>query len=855
MCPKRCLAALTILLLPLAAAGRLSAKNTVLESSLDDYYADWLTSVSPLLHPDERRAFDTLLHDAHRELFIWRFWEARHPGIPRRGTNGGIPLRDNPALIRWHSNFEEARQRFEHFGDVRAQALMLAGKPARVAISGSCGAVFRPLEIWSYSPWQAAQHSGRSGDQGFTLLFWHEAGSYRHWTRSDGLDRLIFSTTAGRDWTVGKLVDFARAHRCFRRTDEDDLLEEALATALGPDELRERLAGPPPDPAWLTELTAEIERLPDPGAALAARPAEIAYPGRYQRRTIVHARVDVPIESLERNAEGLVFDRLEITGDVRRGERLFDVFRVVHHLAGAAPRGGPTVPLSLYRRLRPGRYTLGLRVEDSRGLALLRETRVLEVPALEQEASPPAGSRLGFPALTRLEVGVLTTFPSVELLAPSEPPLVGEVEIEAVTTGGPIERVDFLLDGRPAGRDEAPPFSAVLSLDSPPHPQTVEAVAHDPAGREIARDRLELNAHAPRFAVRLVEPAPGRAAERVTVEVDVPAGETLERVELYLDDRRLATLREPPFTVPLAEPRPRPGSGSRAPTYLRAVAFLRGGQSIEDVVLIDVGDPGDEIDVDLVEVYTTVLDRHGRFVTALTAQEFRVLEDGESQEILRFGTVENLAVNVALLMDVSSSMRRRVELATASAQRFFETVLRPTDRASLLTFNHDIRRLVPFTHDVGRLRWGAVGTRAWGTTRLHDGLIFTVHSFGGLEGKRALVLLSDGQDVDSDFYFKQVLEYTLRSGVAVYPIVLDVDDEVTVANLEQLALETGGRFFAIGAVSELDRVYRRLEEELRSQYLLVYRPPEGKPRRAFRRVEVEVLRDGLRTRALRGYYP
>ncbi len=843
MYPTRFIAALTILLLPLVAAGRLSARSTVLESPLDDYYDDWLTSVSPLLHPEERRAFGALRHDALRELFIRRFWEARHPGLA---------LRENPALARWHANFEEARQRFEHFDDVRVQALMLAGKPARVVTSGSCGAVLRSLEIWSYSPWQAAQHRGGGGAKGFALLFRQEAGAYQHWARADGLYRLVFGTSADRGWTVGKLVDFARAHRCFRRAEDDDLLEDALAAALGPDEVRERLAPPPPDPAWLSALEAEIERLPDPGAAFASRPAEIACPGRYQRRTIVHGRVEVPIAHLERSADGLVFDRLEIAGDLRRADRLFDVFRVVHHLAGAAPRG-PTVSLSFYRRLRPGRYTLGLRVEDSRGLALLRETRVLEVPAVEQEASPPAGSRLGFPALTRTEVGVLTTFPSVELLAPAAPPLVGEVEIEAVTTGGPIEGVDFLLDGQAAGRDNTPPFSAVLALDSPPHPQTVEAVARDSAGRELARDRLELNAHAARFAVRLVEPAPGTEAERVTVEVDVPAGETLDRVELYLGDRRLATLHEPPFVATLPERRPQPGS--RAPTYLRAVAVLGSGESIEDVVLIDVRDPTEEIDVDLVEVYTAVLDRNGRFVTALTAGDFRVLEDGAPQEILRFGTVENLAINVALLMDVSSSMRRRIALATASAQRFFETVLRPTDRASLLSFNHDIRRRVPFTPDVERLRWGAVGTRAWGTTRLHDGLIYTVHSFGGMEGKRALVLLSDGQDVDSDFYFKQVLEFTLRSGVAVYPIVLDLDDEVTVANLEQLALETGGRFFAIAEASDLERVYRRIEEELRSQYLLVYRPPAGKPRRAFRRVEVEVLRQGLRTRALRGYYP
>jgi hypothetical protein len=82
-------------------------------------------------------------------------------------------------------------------------------------------------------------------------------------------------------------------------------------------------------------------------------------------------------------------------------------------------------------------------------------------------------------------------------------------------------------------------------------------------------------------------------------------------------------------------------------------------------------------------------------------------------------------------------------------------VLTDKDLASLSVFNHDIQRVVPFTPDVERLRFGADDFRAYGTTRLHDSLIYVGHSFGGLKGKRALVLLSDGQDIDSDFQFSR----------------------------------------------------------------------------------------------------
>jgi hypothetical protein len=90
---------------------------------------------------------------------------------------------------------------------------------------------------------------------------------------------------------------------------------------------------------------------------------------------------------------------------------------------------------------------------------------------------------------------------------------------------------------------------------------------------------------------------------------------------------------------------------------------------------------------------------------------------------------------------------------------------------------------------------------------------------------------------------------------AVYPIVLGLEDTQTLINLETLARETGGHHFVISTIGELDRVYRRIEEELRSQYLLVYRSPPKQAGEEIRTVRVEVLREGLRTRTLHGYYP
>lgn len=815
-----------------------AAASKLPEPHLEGFYERWLTSVAALSTDAERSAFRELESDVERELFIHRFWQARRPP-------GEAPDR---APRRWHHNLEEARERFERLDDDRAQALMMAGKPARVVVFAGCRNTLRPLRIWQLPPWHA-RASVEPLSEDFYLVFVRDSQSdaYHLWSPEDGNAPLMFGTASrAARWSLEDLIGYANAQDCFKwRPEESRPFAAALRGAVGFEELRRLTLPPPPDPAWLEVWRQELR-----GAVPLALPAttvELSFPGRYQTKTIVRGQVAIPVERVERNAEGNLFDRVEISGEVRQGDRLADSFRVVHLVAGSEPESA-WVPLDFYRRLRPGSYTLSLRVADARGLALLRETVPLAVPAVEAEALPPPGRRLGLPGLTRAEVGVLTTFPSVEILPAGTSPLVGESTFDVVTTGGPIERVELYLDGVHAASDAEPPYSMTVSLDSEPRTYQLRAIAFDPEGLEIARDELDLNTGSQRFAVRLVEPVRGGRAEHARAEVDVPRGEALERLDLFLNQRLVATYTEPPFTARL--PAPEPGVA----TYVRAVATLADGSLAEDLVFVYSPDPLDRIDVRLVELYTSVFDDAGRFATGLTADDFQVLEDGVPQRIQRFDTVENLDINVALLMDASTSMRKRIGIAISSAQRFFETVLRPRDRASLLAFNHDIRRVVPFTTDVDDLRYGVDGIRAWGTTRLNDSIVYAVHSFGGLAGKRALVLLSDGQDVDSDFFFKHVLEYTLRSRVAVYPIALQVEDPTTLTHLERLAAESGGRSFQIRSVGELDRIYRRIEEELRSQYLLVYEPPEGS-RHAFRRVEVRVDRPGLRARAIQGYYP
>jgi VWFA-related protein len=209
------------------------------------------------------------------------------------------------------------------------------------------------------------------------------------------------------------------------------------------------------------------------------------------------------------------------------------------------------------------------------------------------------------------------------------------------------------------------------------------------------------------------------------------------------------------------------------------------------------------------------------------------------------------------MLDTSASMAEELGESVRGALAFFNTVIQPKDRAAVVTFSDAPQLVVRFTNDPQVLAAGVAGLTAEGNTSLYDSLIFTLHYFGGLTGKRALIILTDGVDEGSRYGFQDALQYAQRSGVAIYTVGIDIGTKEADARmkLQRLASETGGRHFFIEQAGDLKRVYAEIESDLRTQYLLAYQSAtEGKAEK-FRTVEVKVKRPGLEARTLRGYYP
>ncbi len=826
-------------------------------------YRTWLEDVALLISPKEKAVFLALKKDYQRDTFMRRFWEVRDP-FPQTPQN---ELKD-----RWEQRIAIARERFGGITDDRARMLLFNGEPAEI-YPVHCAELL-PLEIWSYPGTDRIRSH-------FSLVFVARGRtSYKLWAPNDGLSPLLSGelrvstdNTARGFQQIGEL--------CSRGDDISSRLAEALDWRQV--ETSQKLI-PKPGEEWLSTFSSYGTELPE-GAATFPAQVDLSFPGRFGSRTVVQALVSVPREAVKpERIEGSPVNSYVFTvdGEVLSKDDLFEHFRYRFALpeAEVTAMPGGKIPLVFQRFLRPGSYSLVLKIEDTAGKSYFREQRELEVPIVTTvtgaapEAAPAAAPAASAPAAALAEANstLATAVPSggtaaspgsdeqmLRLLPPPPGLITGKARMEAIAAGTGIAKVTFELDGKPILTKSKPPFSVELNLGAQPRIHTLKALALDAGGAKVAEDQIELNAGPHRFAVRLVEPQPGKtykASLRAQAQVDVPEGDKLDRVEIFLNDNRVATLYQPPFTQPILLPQ------RKDVTWVRAVAYLADGNSTESTVLVNAPELTGHLDVQFVELYTSVVDGKGRPVEGLKKEDFKVEEDGAPQLVRRFELVKDVPIYAGILLDTSASMSEasKLEEAVKGSLRFFQKVITPKDRASVITFNSQPTLAVRFTNDETVLAGGLAGLKADGNTALYDSIIYSLYYFGGIKGKRAIILLSDGKDEGSHYSYADALEYARRSGVAIYTVGINLSrqDADVRLKLSRLSDETGGRVFMIEKASELERVYDVIQSELRSQYLLAYQSSKEKApgdAEKFRTVEVKVTRPGLEAKTLRGYYP
>jgi VWFA-related protein len=280
--------------------------------------------------------------------------------------------------------------------------------------------------------------------------------------------------------------------------------------------------------------------------------------------------------------------------------------------------------------------------------------------------------------------------------------------------------------------------------------------------------------------------------------------------------------------------------------------------------------------VNLVNLFFTVKDKHGALVPNLPKEQFDILEDGKPQTIKYFSAETNQPLTLGILVDSSGSMRNMLPDEQIIAGDFLRQVLTDKDLAFVISFDVNVELLQDLTSDVRMLRKGLekaktnVGTASSGVpglgqgpipisnpkgTLLYDAVYLGSNDILGRQvGRKAMILLTDGVDEGSRTKLREALEAAQKADVICYVLLMyDPHYGSDMSDMSHLAEQTGGRAISVGRTDKLSKAFSEISNELRSQYSIGYTPTNEKHDGTFRKIEVK-SKDGYKIQARKGYY-
>ncbi len=253
-----------------------------------------------------------------------------------------------------------------------------------------------------------------------------------------------------------------------------------------------------------------------------------------------------------------------------------------------------------------------------------------------------------------------------------------------------------------------------------------------------------------------------------------------------------------------------------------------------------------KVNVKLVNVFTTVTDNAGSPVSSLKEGDFQVFEDGEPQKIAVFHRESELPLSIVVAIDTSLSTRGDQKLELESARRFSHAILRPIDGISLFQFSEIVDQVTPFTSDLKVIDHAINHIHSGAATALYDTLYLGSDALMARRGRKVMVVITDGGDTVSKTSYQEAVREALQAEVILYSIIIvpiensagrDIGGEHA---LIQLSRDTGGKYFYASGLEQLDAAFRKIGDELRTQYLIAYYPSERLTDSDFRRIEIKV---------------
>jgi Ca-activated chloride channel family protein len=413
----------------------------------------------------------------------------------------------------------------------------------------------------------------------------------------------------------------------------------------------------------------------------------------------------------------------------------------------------------------------------------------------------------------------------------------------------PVKRVEFWVEGKKVMARNSPPFRAELDLGKLPKRVEVRAIGYDERGRYVDADAFVVNERDTPLEVKITRTQTPDGVSHFKLSVQNPKNTALKSVVMFAGDKKIAEWKTPPYAIDL------PTARLAGVDYVRASVLDDTGYEAADLFFLNGERYTEQIDVNLVELPVSVSDSTGAPVTDLKQENFTVSESGKPQKLSTFNYATNLPISVGVLLDHSGSMEQRMADAKAAGVDFFKSIIRAGDRAFIAPFAGDPAKFAPFVSDVATLeaQVNAIPD-AGGGTALYDAIITGLYRFRNVQGRKALIVITDGEDTTSRLSYNDMLTYARAARVPLYFIGIGFGFGET-GGMKSLAAETGGVAYFIHNSKQLTETYKVLEKELRSQYLLSYYAESTTKDQAYRPIEVKVDRPNVKVRTIRGYIP
>ena len=286
--------------------------------------------------------------------------------------------------------------------------------------------------------------------------------------------------------------------------------------------------------------------------------------------------------------------------------------------------------------------------------------------------------------------------------------------------------------------------------------------------------------------------------------------------------------------------------------------------AVPSALWAQISTPPIKVDVRLVNVFVNVTDAAGAPVPGLTQDDFSLTEDGHPQKISYFERETGMPLSIVLAIDTSGSTHKDLSVEKMAAHNFVHALMRPVDQLDLMDFNSDVREVVPFTNNIHHIDSGLDNLSHGPATALYDAIYLASQSLAPRRGRKVLVVISDGGNTVKGVDYAQALEQARRGEVMVYsiidlPVVADAGRETAGEHaLITLSQETGGKYYYTED-GNLEKAFRQVSEDLRTQYLIGYYPAHRLTDSSYRTISVTLTRAGAGNNAFvlrhrTGYY-